>query len=105
MKSTKIADYIWKPLRLPIPSKELRFHPIRRWRFDFAFEDVKLAIEINGGVFTFGRHTRGAGFSKDMEKLNAAQELGWVVLQYTPSKIDYDQIKRIYDILIERWVI
>ena len=64
---------------------EVRFCQ-RRWRFDYAIPAKKIAIEIEGGVWTRGRHTRGAGFMRDMEKYNMAVELGWVVLRYTPDQ-------------------
>lgn len=65
---------------------EYKFDPTRKWRFDFALPHKKIAIEVNGGVFTQGRHTRGNGYINDMEKLNKAVELGWKVLQYTPQQ-------------------
>lgn len=65
---------------------ELPFHPKRRFRFDYAFPKVKVAIEIDGGIWTGGRHSGGAGQKKDFEKLNAAAELGWAVLHYVPSE-------------------
>lgn len=69
------------------PAMEYRFHPTRKWRFDFAWPESMVAVEINGGVFIQGRHTRGSGAVKDWEKLNAAQLAGWVVLQVTPTQI------------------
>jgi|SRR5690625_1098981 len=66
---------------------ELRFHPIRRWRFDFAIPSHKIAIEKEGGVWTRGRHTRGKGYIGDMEKYNNATALGWRVLRFTPDQI------------------
>jgi very-short-patch-repair endonuclease len=69
------------------PHPEHRFAPPRRWRFDLAFPDHKLAIEIEGGAFTRGRHTRGAGFIKDMEKYNTATLLGWRLLRFTPQQV------------------
>ena len=74
-------------LKLPAPTPEFRFAPPRRWRFDWAWPDRKLAVEVEGGVFTRGRHTRGVGFVKDMEKYNTATLLGWRVLRFTPSQI------------------
>jgi len=62
---------------------EVRFHPIRKWRFDVAFPDVKIALEIEGAVWTHGRHTRGAGFLGDMEKYNTATLMGWRILRCT----------------------
>jgi very-short-patch-repair endonuclease len=67
---------------------EYRFHPARRWRFDAAFPARKVAIELDGGVFAAGRHTRGAGFIKDCEKINEAQVLGWRVFRFTPQQME-----------------
>ena len=79
--------------------KEYRFHPIRRWRFDYAIIDKKIAIEIEGGAFTQGRHTRGVGFVNDMEKYNNAVLLGWRILRFTPEQMKnantYCFIKRV----------
>jgi very-short-patch-repair endonuclease len=72
---------------LPTPSCEFRFHPVRKWRFDYVFLDYRVAIEREGGVWTGGRHTRGAGFMKDMEKYNTATSMGWKILRFTPSDI------------------
>lgn len=73
------------------PVKELKFHPTRRWRFDFAFVNEKLAIEVEGGVWSGGRHTRGNGFLKDMEKYNEATRLGWRLLRTTPNQVETKQ--------------
>lgn len=72
---------------LPEPVREYRFHPTRRWRFDFAWPEQKVALEVDGGVWTGGRHTRGAGFIGDMEKLNAAGLAGWRFLRATPKDL------------------
>jgi very-short-patch-repair endonuclease len=84
---------------LPKPVAEYTFHEFRRWRIDYAFPDVKLAIEIEGGAFSMGRHTRPIGFIKDMEKYNALTLSKWSLLRYIPKKINYDQIKEMYFIL------
>lgn len=64
------------------PKPEYKFHPSRKWKFDFAFPDRMVAVEIEGGVWTGGRHTRGSGFIADMEKYNAAASLGWFVFRF-----------------------
>lgn len=73
------------------PVRELHFHPTRRWRFDYAFVDARLALEVQGGAFKTtggrGRHTRGPGYREDLAKLNEAQLLGWRVLQVLPEDI------------------
>jgi hypothetical protein len=85
---------------------EVRFHPERKWRIDVAatkyqwtFDQLTpgpapigggswcYAIEINGGAWSRGRHTRGAGYIRDLEKLNALTELGWRILQFTPQQV------------------
>jgi very-short-patch-repair endonuclease len=60
---------------------EYRFHPTRKWRFDAAFPSAKVALEIEGGVWNYGRHNRASGFLKDMEKYNEAAMLGWRVIR------------------------
>jgi len=71
----------------PIPVREHRFAPPRRWLFDWAFPLQKLAIEQEGGAWTGGRHTRGKGYVADMAKYNAATIAGWRVLRFTPQQI------------------
>lgn len=68
---------------------EYEFHPTRKWLFDFALPSEKIAIEINGGIWRKkgGAH-QGANHYRDMEKLNAAQELGWRVFQFAPEQMN-----------------
>lgn len=61
---------------------EHRFHPKRRWRFDYADLEHKIAIELEGGVWIRGRHNRAAGYRADTIKYNQATALGWKVLRY-----------------------
>ena len=72
---------------IPLPELEHKFHPTRRWRFDLAFMKEKLAVEIEGAVWIQGRHTRGSGFVKDMEKYNEACYYGWRLLRFTPNDV------------------
>jgi len=76
---------------------EYKFHPTRKWRIDYADPFIKLGVEIQGAVWTIGRHNRPTGYIKDMEKFNAMNELGWHLLLYQPKKIDFDQILRTYN--------
>ncbi len=66
-------------------SLEHRFHPKRRWRFDIAVPARKLAIEIEGGLWSRGAHSRPTGIRRDIIKYNAASQLGWRVLRCTPD--------------------
>lgn len=80
-----------RALRLPMPVTEHRFHPTRRWRFDVAFIDHKLAVEVDGGGFVQGRHSRGLGMEKDAEKFAEAMLLGWRVIRTTPRQVKSGQ--------------
>lgn len=73
---------------LPTPEREARFHPTRRWRFDFLWRDLMLAVECEGGIHSHGRHVRASGFTADCEKYNAATLAGWRVLRYTARMIE-----------------
>lgn len=74
---------------LPEPVSEYRFHPTRKWRIDWYFEanGRRVALEVEGGVWTQGRHTRGSGFVKDMEKYNAISAAGIALLRVTPERL------------------
>lgn len=78
------------PPDAPAPERELRFCPPRRWRFDLAWPEHKVAVEIHGAVWTSGRHTRGAGFSMDRAKVNTAQLRGWICLEFTTTMLSED---------------
>lgn len=73
----------WKLLYpdLPEPVREHRFHPTRKWRFDFGFPDLKIAVELHGGG-NRGRHNTVAGMAKDLEKYNTATVAGWRCLAF-----------------------
>jgi very-short-patch-repair endonuclease len=69
------------------PIREYVFYPGRKWRFDFYFPDIKLAVEIEGGTGIYGRHQRPGGFEKDCEKYNSAVRIGIRVLRYTTKMV------------------
>ena len=73
--------------KLPEPVRECRFHETRRWRADFAWPEQKLLVEVEGGHWTGGRHTRGSGFDADCEKYAEAVLDGWRVIRVTGTHI------------------
>ena len=77
-----------KEAGLPEPEREYRFHPKRKWRFDFCYPLIMLAIEIDGGTFKKSRHTSGPGYHKDCKKLNAALIEGWRVLRFDSQMVN-----------------
>lgn len=70
--------------------REYRFHPTRRFRFDLAYPASKLAIEVDGKVYTAGASGGRHLTTGDYEKLNAAVELGWRVLRYLSEQVKND---------------
>jgi very-short-patch-repair endonuclease len=80
----------WRTLGGQKPEREYRFTPDRKWRFDFAWPEVRIAVEIEGGINEGkhrGYHMRTKGFLKDAEKYNRASTLGWRVYRFAPSQI------------------
>jgi very-short-patch-repair endonuclease len=76
--------------QLPVPVSEFHFAQSlnRQWRFDFAYPTQQIGIEVEGGTWANGRHSRGAGMEKDMEKYNMAAILGWLVLRFNDHMIE-----------------
>jgi very-short-patch-repair endonuclease len=74
--------------KLPVPSREYTFASPRRWRFDFAWWQQKIAVEVEGGSWIAGRHTRGKSFEDDCVKYNEAALRGWRVFRVTPGMIE-----------------
>lgn len=91
---------------LPAPELEYRFHPDRKWRFDFAWDGywgmrankwkwcthpnanlVMVALEVDGGIWINGGHNRGAQIKKTWEKENEAQIMGWMILKVEPKDL------------------
>lgn len=83
---------------VPLAKDEHYFHDARGWRFDFAWPAEMVALEIEGGVWIQGRHSRGKGQIEDMAKYNAAALAGWVLLRCTPQQVKsgevFETIKR-----------
>lgn len=73
--------------------KEHRFHTKRLWRFDYALLEEKIAIEIEGGIYKYGRHNRGQGYQKDLHKYNAATKLGWKLFRFSYQDLEKHHYK------------
>jgi very-short-patch-repair endonuclease len=81
-------DALWKTCATPV-QQEFRFHPTRKWLFDFALVDERIAIEIQGAIWKgrAGGHTSGKGMQRDMDKRNAGVALGWRVLTFSTDDV------------------
>lgn len=89
MSIPSIFSQVCKQSGIPEPVAEFRFHDVRRWRFDYAFVEHRVALEVEGGLFMKGggRHSRGAGARADFEKYNTAGAMGWIVLRCLPEQL------------------
>lgn len=74
-------------MTLGLPERNYRFHPERRWLLDFAWPQLKVAVEIDGGIWIGGAHARPVNIERDMEKHNALLDLGWRCYQFTPKQV------------------
>ena len=83
----EFMNQVWTMRGFPVPGREVLFHPTRKWRFDFAWPFYQIALEIEGGTWVSGRHSRGAGMRADCEKYNAAVLAGWKVLRVTSDMV------------------
>lgn len=113
------VSLFWSAYRIERPTEEYRFAAIdvgegkglrarlaaaglKDWRFDFAWPRLKVAMEIEGGAWSNGRHTRGSGFAADLRKYQAAMVRGWTIYRCDYAMLKsgeaYEAIKRILEI-------
>jgi very-short-patch-repair endonuclease len=83
-----LTFYILAELDIPQPTFEYKFHTKRKFRWDMAWVDQKLAVEVLGGIWIKGGHNTGKGITRDCEKLDEGVKLGWKVLQFTKEQIE-----------------
>lgn len=103
--------------KLPTPTREHRFAAehvglgkgirerlqlaqLKDWRFDFAWPELKVAVEVEGGGWTNGRHTRGAGFEGDLVKYDRAMRLGWSVYRCSPAMVRNGDALKTIELLV-----
>ncbi len=67
--------------------QEFEFHPKRKWRADFHLVGKKILVEVEGAIWSGGRHTRGKGYIGDMEKYNAATMMGFQVIRFSTDQV------------------
>lgn len=86
------AHYI-RFLAPDLAARMVEQHPVgagRKFRFDFAFPAERLGIELEGGLWSRGAHSRPAGIQRDIEKHNFAVLNGWKVLRFSTDDIEDD---------------
>lgn len=80
--------------------REYRFNSARKWRADFCIPRFKILIEIMGGTWAQGKHSRGAGQRNDYEKNNSAVALGYTCLYYSSDMIRDNPGQILDDVLL-----
>lgn len=80
----------WLGHAYPEPEREFHFHPVRRWKFDFAWPAALVAVEVEGGVFREGggAHSHPTNIIRDIEKYNTAAFMGWIVVRMAEREIN-----------------
>jgi very-short-patch-repair endonuclease len=81
-----MAFYI-KAKKLPTPEREFSFLEGRRYRMDFAWPELRVALEVEGGSWVNGAHGRGKHFESDCRKYSLAAIEGWVVVRATTDMV------------------
>ena len=92
----------WRVMDGPPLEAEHCFHPCRKWRFDYAHPNTKVAVEIEGAIFARGGHSRGVGYREDCEKYNAATAAGWKVFRLTDGMHAMGQVTAIITAIVEK---
>lgn len=88
-------ERLWNLYDGPQLETEYRFHPKRRWRADYCHVATKTLIELEGGIYSGGRHTRGQGYRNDCEKYNAATMLGYRVIRLATGMVQPAEIEQL----------
>jgi very-short-patch-repair endonuclease len=103
-KARLVAEFeqVWRGLDGPTLTPEYRFHQARQWRADYAHIEALVIVEIDGGVWSGGRHNRGQGYIDDCRKLNAAAALGWTVFRIATGMVSVDDVQPIINHINKR---
>jgi hypothetical protein len=103
MKLTPSAKFelLWRSLGGGELKREHKFAEGRRFRFDY-YHSSGVSIELEGGVWSRGRHTRPTGFLNDMEKYNLAASMGILVFRVPSHDISTKWLSPIIKTINER---
>jgi very-short-patch-repair endonuclease len=73
------------------PVRQFRMGP---WRFDLAWPDARVLVELDGG-----HHRSASQLRADDRKQNAAILAGWTVLRFTWDRVEHDPAGIVADVL------
>ena len=94
-------ERLWAAANGPTLTPEYKFHPDRQWRADYCHEPTRTLIELEGGTWAGGRHTRGKGYAEDCAKYLAAVVTGYAVVRLTGEMITADNVRVLLDFVTE----
>ncbi len=112
MSAEETFAYHLKIAGLPEPKREYKFHDVRKWRFDFAWPELMIAVEVEGvthfgnnknGTMKIGRHQTAKGYEADCEKYNAAALAGWKVFRFTQKQVRQGIALQTVETAIKLW--
>lgn len=75
-------------------TREFKFHPVRRWRADFAIyrsdeSDPCCLVEVEGGIYTpRSGHRSVSGYLRDVEKYNEIAAAGLLLIRVTEKDLN-----------------
>lgn len=90
-------EAMWRLLGGPELEREFQFCPDRKWRVDYLHLPTKIIIELEGGVFSGGRHVRSKGFIEDAFKYNAASLMGYRLIRIGTGMVTPNYLQQIID--------
>lgn len=78
---------------IPVPARQFKAIPKRKFTWDFVWEEQKLLVEVQGGIWLKGDfgHTSGVGYRRDRFKNDLAMCSGWKVLEFTSDMVTYGE--------------
>jgi hypothetical protein len=85
--NVEIVKAFFASYQIPEPCFEFYFCESRLFRFDLAWLDSRVAMEVQGGIWNRGGHVRGVLLKREWEKLNLAAGLGWRLLFCEPDDL------------------
>lgn len=99
-------DTQWRRLSgLPPLEADFQFAPPRGWEFDRCHQAARVAVELEGGTWSGGRHVRGKGYEDDCEKYNEAAARRWQLFRLTTTMLANDParwVEMIRDAILAR---
>lgn len=90
-------EALWQRWEGPALEREYKFSAARKWRADYCHTASRTIIELEGGIYSGGRHVRAEGYRSDCEKYNAAAMLGYTVLRLGTGQVDDAHVGEIAD--------